>query len=198
MTWTVPEGTDYSWQTANPALPGETGNYSYPDRLLLDARGHRGAPDVSVVIEMRDAVPEVVEFHLVAKPHGRGVRTADLNAWQPIEGLAINGLRQHARRTVQQPGEEPVWAGPPFGPATAEDFWRLDGSLREAQQTRTGPSRAELEEVARVYTDAVHAKPVEAVLDAMEYGSRRTAARRVQQARQAGLLPPTSQGRKNA
>jgi Holliday junction resolvasome RuvABC DNA-binding subunit len=55
---------------------------------------------------------------------------------------------------------------------------------------------AELKEVARVYRENVDSRPVEAV-EALGY-SRRTAARRIQQARLKGLLPPTTQGKRKA
>ena len=59
-------------------------------------------------------------------------------------------------------------------------------------------TRAELEEVARIYREHVDASPTRAVAMLGGYASERTAARRVQQAREAGLLPKTTPGKRRA
>jgi hypothetical protein len=58
-------------------------------------------------------------------------------------------------------------------------------------------TRAELEEVAKVYREFIGSTPTRAVQLAGGY-SERTAARRVQQARAAGLLPQTTPGKRKA
>jgi hypothetical protein len=58
-------------------------------------------------------------------------------------------------------------------------------------------SRAELEEVAQVYREHVASSPTRMVAMLCGY-SERTAARRVQQARAAGLLPKTTPGKRKA
>ena len=69
----------------------------------------------------------------------------------------------------------------------------------DALYSRTrGVTKAELEQVAYIYKQNIHKKnPTEAVERNFGY-SGRTASRRVKEAREAGLLPPTSQGRKRA
>ena len=164
--------------------------HMYPSWVELDAVGDKGAPDVWARFEMRDGVPEVVDFRLTAKAEGRAVRTADLNSWQPLEGLATNAFRNFARlKDPEQAGSDP------YGPKDERDFWRIGGDLVSARAGHRGPSVAELEEVARVYRDAIEGRPTEAVQVMLGY-SRRTAARRVQQARAAGLLPETTPGKK--
>lgn len=54
-----------------------------------------------------------------------------------------------------------------------------------------------LNQVAALYRAAVDGNPTRAVERVMGY-SKRTAGRRVQQARAAGLLPPTTKGKKQA
>lgn len=181
--WRAP--LDHGW---------ETETHFYPSFVELEAEGKKGAPDVSVRFEMRDGVPDVVDFRITAKENGRAVRTADLNAWQPLEGLATNAFRRWAR--LKDPSEDPNTSNP-YGPRHEADAWKIRGDLETARGLNRGPSPAELEEVARVYRDAIDGRPTEAVQTMLGY-SRRTAARRVQQARAAGLLPATSPGKKNA
>jgi hypothetical protein len=70
--------------------------------------------------------------------------------------------------------------------------------LYEARAARRGAvTRTELEEVARVYRQHFDASPTRAVQLLGGY-SERTAARRVQQARDEGLLPKTTPGRRKA
>ena len=64
-------------------------------------------------------------------------------------------------------------------------------------EARGRVTRAELEGVARVYREHVGATPTRAVQLAGGY-SERTAARRVQQARAAGLLLKTTPGKRKA
>ena len=79
------------------------------------------------------------------------------------------------------------------------EFWRAVNDVDAAVKApRRGVTRAELEQVANVYRHNVDAKPVQQVAAIMGYGSERTAARRVQQARDAGLLPPTTPGKRKA
>ncbi len=59
------------------------------------------------------------------------------------------------------------------------------------------PEVAELENVARAYREHIDTTPTRAVQLAGNY-SERTAARRVQQARAAGLLPKTTPGKRKA
>jgi hypothetical protein len=69
---------------------------------------------------------------------------------------------------------------------------------RIAQAPRRGVTQPELEQVAKIYRDNVSTKPVQQITTIMGYRSERTAARRVQQARDAGLLPPTTPGKRKA
>jgi len=163
--------------------------HTFPSAVICEATSEIGAPDVTIRMEMRDGIPEVVDFRISATSEGRAVRTADLNAWQPLEGLAINGFRQFARSRNRKAGD------PQYGPTNERDFWALGGDLEAAQTAKRGPSLAELREVASVYREAINGKPVHAVQIRFGY-SPRTAARRVQQARAEGLLPPTTPGKK--
>ena len=178
-----------------PAEAGwETPTHWYPDFVDFEMDGDKGAPDVKIKVEMRDGVPEVTEFRMVAKPKGRAVRTSDLRAWTSLEGFALNEIRRAAVKRLPDGGENIFERGP----ADEREFWKIRRDLQHAQDTRRGPSQEELEEVAEVYRASIDSKPTEAVEVQMGYTSRRTAARRVRQARDAGLLPQTTKGQKRA
>ncbi len=81
------------------------------------------------------------------------MRTSDLNVWQPLEGLAVNTFRQHMRHKADQ-GSGRI---PRVGPLDEHDFWKVGDSLVAAQESRRGPNRAELEEVANAYRVAAGA-----------------------------------------
>jgi hypothetical protein len=155
-----------------------------PEAVVLDGEGLRGAPDLHVKFWIRGGIPEVHEFTLKAKEDGRGIRTADLRAFFSMEKMAVNAFMHMQVRPV----------GFPY---SKQEHWRALDDIRSAQEkqgTRPRASRAELEEVAQVYRAAGRDNPTEAVQNELGY-SRRTAERRVSQARQAGLLPPAKRGR---
>lgn len=170
----------------------ESDKHTFPSWVELRATGQKGAPDVFFRAEMRDGVPDVVDFRITAKSSGRPVRTADLAAWQPLELMAFDAFQRHAEpldveeRQRRQREEQGALS---LGPRSEAEAIEIRKSLELSRAKGKGPSRAELEEVAKVYQEA-SAKPTETVARVLAY-SWRTAARRVQQARQAGLLPPS-------
>ena len=154
-----------------------------PEAIVLDRSGSRGAPDLHVKFWIRDGIPEVYEFSLKAKEGGRGIRTVDLRAFS-LERMAVNAFM---RMQVQPVGL----------PYSEGEHWRALDDIRSAQEkqgTRPRVSAAELKEVARVYLSAGRANPTESVRNEFGY-SRRTAERRIAQARKADLLPPAKRGR---
>jgi len=182
------------WGKAGPGAPLHglwIGNTFVPPAVNFEAEGMKGAPDVFVRFEVRDGVPEVVDFRITAKPKGRAVRTSDLNGWQPLEGLALNSFRQVGSAGRRDDAHRLLGAVDPEG---ERDEWAMRSDLDRAMDRPRTPSRVELEEVARVYREAIKGRPTHAVQVQLGY-TRRTAARRVQQARAAGILPPTTKGR---
>ena len=151
----------------------------------MTSEGLKGAPDLTVEFAVREGIPEVVGFHLVAKQAGRGVRTADLRAFHSLDTLAFNAYIQNTRR----PGD--LWF------YDEAEYWRARHDIQDAQAkqgTRPRVSVDELEEVARVYASAGRDNPTEAVQSQLGY-SRRTAERRIKSARERGLLPAAKRGR---
>jgi predicted PP-loop superfamily ATPase len=130
------------------------------------------------------------------KPNGRGLRTADLAALN-LDALAVAVFSQLAS-TYRTSRDEPDTVLL-FRPADEAEARRLERDLHEARKAQRGTvTRAELEEVARIYREYVDSSPTQAVAALGGYDSQRTAARRVQQAREAGLLPKTTPGKRRA
>lgn len=162
--------------------------YGVPRRVTMTLEGLRGSPDLRVECAVIDGVPGVREVHIVSKPDGEAIRDAHLNAIA-LDKIALQSFMDHAM-DVSTDGEVAVLT--PVSEGT-EDVLR--GQLDEAQKTGRGPSQAELTEVARVYRENSNNAPAAAVELRLGY-SRRTAQRRIKQAEEAGLLPPTSQGKR--
>ncbi|GAA4697993.1 hypothetical protein [Nocardioides nanhaiensis] len=147
-----------------------------PKRLRVTMTGELGEPNAALHFEVRNGRPECVDFTVTAKPDGRAIRTSDLKT------LFIDGIAETAFLDFATPP-----GGGALGGADEAETRRLRKSIERAiHAPGRGPSRAELEEVARIYSEHPNA-PTSAVEKLMRY-SRRTASRRVQQAREAGLI----------
>lgn len=173
----------------------QLGSAIVPPKAQLTFKGIKGSPDVTMRFEVRDGRPECVEIHVKGKPQGRGIRTADLQQFN-LDNLTANVFTDLAI-AVKDDG---IGVGPGSSILTDEDVaakLRAGRDVREARMSRRGMvTRAELEEVARVFREHVDDSPTSAVKQLLDYGSDRTAARRIKQAEEAGLLPPTTPGRK--
>jgi hypothetical protein len=151
--------------------------------------GEKGAPDATLTFEIRDGRPECTEISIKTKPDGRGIRSADL-AMVHLDNLTTAVFAQFAEG---QPSSRLF-----SGPQDEETYYRAERDISEARSARRGAvTSAELEDVARIYRDHITASPTRAVAVLLGY-TERTAARRVQQARAAGLLPKTTPGKRKA
>lgn len=170
----------------------EIGGVAVPRVAVYAHDGDVGEPDLEVTFEVRDGRPECVDFRVRAKPDGRGIRTADLQMVTNLDAIAVNLYAAVA----------PVPGGNAFNwmwRQTEENVERARRAAYEARKARRGTvTRAELERVAEVYREHLAGVPNQMVKELLGYKSERTAARRVQQARAAGLLPKTTQGRRKA
>jgi hypothetical protein len=176
-------------------MPGlvRLGDHAVPRRAGYAFTGAKGSPDLHMSFEVRDGRPECVEVTIKAKPDGRGIRTADLQIFN-IDTLTVNVFSSLALSATEEPGGVTQ-----FTPITTEqEFWPANKAIEEARRERRGSvTRTELEDVARVYREHFDQSPTQAVQLLLGY-SARTAARRVEQARAAGLLPKTRSGVRKA
>jgi hypothetical protein len=169
----------------------QVGGVVVPRTAVYAHDGDTGEPDLEVTFEVRDGRPECVDFHVRAKPGGRGIRTADLQMVSNLDAMATN---LYAAVAPEPGGNAFNW----MWRRTEENTARAERAVYEARKARRGTvSRDVLEEVAKVYREHLDASPTQAVALLLDY-SPRTAARRVQQARAAGLLPQTTQGKRKA
>lgn len=152
------------------------GDYLVPPAVVVTMKGDAGNPNASIRFEARDGGITCTAFTVTAVAGGRGLRNSDLTT------INIDGIGESAFLDWATPvGKDRA----PMGPSDDREEWAMRADIGEAQKI-PGPSRAELEEVARIYR-SVSTAPVAAVESAFGY-SRRTASRRVKQAREAGLL----------
>lgn len=172
---------------------GEQGEYMIPTAFVEEVTGKDGTPDASVRYEIRDGRPECVEITIKAKPDGRPIQTSDMNAFRSIDQLIETAVAANAKKTYPDEETGTRWRGP----RGEEEFWAARKAVYQRRAPRAN-SPEELEAVAKIYREHIDGAPLDAVRQLMNYGSHRTAARRVQMARKAGLLPPTERGRKKA
>jgi len=179
-----------SWKV--PGL-ARFGDHAVPRRAGYAFTGTKGSPDFNMSFEVRDGRPECVEVTIKAKPTGRGIRTADLQIFN-LDALTVAVFSSLALTATEEPGGATMYT-----PITTEqEFWPANKAIEEARRERRGSvTRTELEEVARVYREHFDQSPSQAVQMLLGY-SERTAGRRIRQAREAGLLPATSPGKKRA
>ena len=182
---------NYVWNfTGNGVRMGDSPFLVSEHAHLRGTDEEGGAPGVEARFEVRDGVPECVEFTLRSKPGGRAVRSADLRLFD-LDGITLNTFTRRGairKKLDDGPGHaEPI--------ADEREWWAANAAVAAAQRRRKSVSQWELEEVSRIYNENVDGHPTKAVEKAMNL-SVRTAARRVQQAREAGLLPQTTPGKK--
>jgi hypothetical protein len=165
-----------------------------PRRASFTLDGDDGAPDLRMAFEVRDGRPECVEVQITAKPDGRGIRSTDLGTFN-LDNMVIAVFEEVAMTAVDR-AEDGTIRLSFIGDETAAR--RAQRDLHEARKVRRGSvTRTELERVTAVYREHVDASPTQAVAMLLGY-STRTAARRVEQARAAGLLPKTTPGKRKA
>lgn len=166
------------------------GRFIVPKHVFFTITGSGGDPDLHAHFEWRDDRPQTVELRIVSKPDGRGLRPADLDALD-LDGIARVTYREHTRIVEREGDGVVVEAVPDWSDERHErDRWELDGRISDALAAPgRGRSRAELQLVAEVYSEHKGKAALLAVAAALEV-SQRTAARRIADARAAGLLPP--------
>lgn len=193
MTWVGKSTISRHLGGRTPAGDVRIGDYVMPREAWWTVEGSKGSPDLRMRFEVREGRPQCVEVHVEAKPDGRPVRTSDLQVLS-LDAATISVFSSLALRSSYDP-ETNVTTLEPIG--SEREFWHAVNAADAAVKApRRGTTRAELEQVAKVYRDNISGRPVESVRVTMGYGSERTAARRVEQARAAGLLPATTPGKK--
>jgi hypothetical protein len=167
------------------------GDRKIPAEIFVHVQGGLSEPDFSMKIEVRQGIPVCTEVTLTARPDGPEVRDKDLKYLHLSDWLE-NIVARASMKSGGVPDDPATWGwGKPVKDSTAL------ADIRRVRSGRSRMSRERLEKVADVYRQHVDARPTEAVARAFGV-EHRTAARYVQQARAADLLPPTTPGKKKA
>ena len=154
-----------------------------PREIFVQIRGGTNQPDYELKIEVRGGVPRWAEVTLRARPDGPEVRDKDLDAIRLDDWLE----QIVAMCSVAKSGAG-AWSKPGNDTGALAD-------IRRAKSGRPRISRERLQKVAEIYRQHFDDRPTEAVAHA--FGKdRRTAARYVRLARDAGFLPDTTKGKK--
>ncbi|MGH3869153.1 MAG: DUF6214 family protein [Pseudonocardiaceae bacterium] len=169
-----------------PVILGRT---LVPPVATFEIQGDNGAPDATVRFEVRDGRPECMEISVKANPTGRGIRSADMNLFN-LDNLIENVFTELGAEIEQNP-HNPAESIAAWRPVDESERarWARRGDVHVARANRR-PTKEELERVASIYREHHGGAPLQAVAKLLST-SRRTAARRVAQAREAGLLPPS-------
>lgn len=170
-----------------------------PRGVTLRHEGQDGAPDLEARFEVRDGRPECVDFRVTVAKCGRGLRTGDLS-WANIDNLTVNVFAEVAVPITKPTGatETGGWTTLYWDhPASDEQHQAGKRDVYESRKRSRGTREGELVQVAEVYRQHVASAPTRMVAELLGY-SDRTAARRVSQARERGLLPATTPGKRKA
>jgi hypothetical protein len=167
-----------------------------PTFVEFTVGGLDGQPTTFARVEVRDGVPALVELRFTASADERDIRQADLRAVQVralVEDL-VAGLSFPVR--AERDGSTTLVITDPDGSPP------YSGALKTMQRARSGKATRTitpelLARVAQIYRANVPDRPTLAVQRAFMV-SPRMASEYVQRARRAGLLPPTSPGKKKA
>ncbi len=178
----------------SPSAPtARLGNTLVPLDVQIVFTGADAHPNWMAHFRVVDGRPECLEVRIEAKEGGRGIRTADVNLFN-LDAMAVHAFSQVGGPVqTDDPEERHPWL-----PQQLDDqqLWQIRGDLMEARQSRRGGvTKSELEEVAEIYLAHVDRSPTATVARLKGY-SMRTAARRVDAASAAGLLPTATQGKK--
>ncbi|MCI4674788.1 hypothetical protein [Candidatus Mycolicibacterium alkanivorans] len=181
------QGQGRATYSADSAMVGDR---VVPSEIFVEIAGSASQPDLSMKIEVRQGIPVCTEVCLRSRPDGPEVREKDLA--QVRVGWLVEQIV--ARASVKPIGRV---GGYGFGWSKPVNDRTAVSDIRRYRSGRTRMSRERLLKVVEVYREHIDARPTEAVERAFDV-SHRTAARYVQQARDAGLLPATTPGKKKA
>ena len=176
------------------------GRVIVPSRFAYRFAGHDGDPNSLVRFEIRrqpgEALAKIscVEVKVTHSVGGRPIRPSDFAHLAALDTVGREVCERLA--LAVDTGPDPVSGEVSAMPLTSEKMRAVREQLRrelrdgiaDSRRNRKRPTpREELERVAEIYQGADRA-PITAVMTAQSY-TRRTAARRIAEARSAGLLP---------
>lgn len=165
-------------------------DYLVPTAAVASVVGADDLPDLMAQVALVDGAPVITQLSITSKPHGMAVRDSHLDGLS-MDKLARTTLLEMAIRIERT--EDGVKLG--HIEDQTSDMWAVVDAFDHAQKSRRGPSSALLQQVADIYRAHVDQSPARAVAEVLSL-PQRTAARRIKQAEEAGLLPKTTPGKK--
>ncbi|WP_169515767.1 hypothetical protein [Amycolatopsis nigrescens] len=168
------------------------GDLMVPRHAFFDLEGADGHPDVHAHFEVRDGRPECRELRITSNDPGRGITDDDLKFFN-LDNFTTQVFHQLVSHVIDENDGEPIAIDTNYGRAVRESF----DEIREAVTKPRKEKGADLEYVARLYRENIDGSPIKIISEECKV-SERTAVRRVKQARDAGLLPPTTKGKRKA
>lgn len=149
-------------------------------------------PDLTMTIEVRQGIPVYAEVAVRARPDGPDIRRKDL------DDLPLDDWLEQIVAACSLIATELDESGRPKSLRKKGSDRRA--AMANARRVRSGRPRISserLQKVAEIYREHIADRPTIAVTRAFGV-SHRTAARYVQQARESGLLPDTTPGKRKA
>jgi hypothetical protein len=161
---------------------------SVPSEVDVDFSRDRSAPVKTLKIEVRQGVPVCTEIRLAARPDGRGLRPADLEAID---------LTNWIEDILSECSFEVTPDGLIVSAPGTHDGRTAISHAQKAGRRKVTPEL--LARVATVYREHINEAPIEAVREEFDV-SYRTAARYVEMCRSDDyqLLPKTDKGKRKA
>ncbi len=169
------------------------GDRIFPVDVAVVFPSDEESPSLRMRLAVVDDVPQCREVVIEAKDGGREIRTSDLRAL-PLEQWVETLFALVALRVTNET-DGVVTAVAESSPARAREAAKVVEQARVS--VRKTITHDLLVRVAEVYRSHIDDRPTQAV--ARHFGvQHRTAAKYVQRAREAELLPPTTPGKRKA
>lgn len=172
-----------------PDTAHTVGGIVSPARTRFRFTGSHGAPTVEAIIEVRQGRPELTSITVTNDGPG-GLVTSDLR--NISVGTLVENVVMATAERVERVGDAVRHSR-----TTGDDATAVRNASRRARRAPDALA-SEIAAAAEIYRASIGGgQPQQAVRDRLDL-SERTAARRIQQARAAGLLPPTTKGKAKA
>jgi hypothetical protein len=171
----------------------EVGDRVMPTWVDVVMPGDGDQPRLTLRLEVVDKVPQCRQVTITSSEGGREVRPADLKAVHVTEILE-EVFAMLAGRVVDEGGRTVIVEE--WGERAQSEAVQQIAAARKGRHARS-VTPGFLQEVAEVYRSNIKGNPTQAVQTAFSV-SKRMASEYVKRAREAGLLPPTTPGKKHA
>ncbi len=174
--------------------PVRVGDRMFPSEIRSVFPSDKASPALHLRVAWVDGAPTCREVRIVAKESGRGIQSADLRGVR-LDDWIEDLVTVTATDVVEQRDGLVTTAYAVSRPEQLREAARAVQAARRGARKKITPKF--LREVAQVYREHTGRAPTEAVQ--LHFGvGYRAAAGYVQKARAAGLLPPTTPGKKKA